>query len=70
LDDGNKLDCERFFVVTVTHNFFSGLKRLRRSEFETTDIELNAIAPAAKTGFITIPIGANTPAAIGISAAL
>ncbi len=30
-------------------------RRLSRSEFDTTDTELSAIAPAAMTGFKSIP---------------
>jgi len=46
------------------------VKRLRRSELETTETELRAMAVAAYMGFITIPNGARIPAATGINPVL
>src|SRR5213083_1905854 len=47
-----------------------GLNRRSVIEFITTDTELKPIAAPAMIGFSTIPIPANTPAAIGMSAVL
>ena len=45
--------------------------RRKRNEFNTTDIELNAIAPPAKIGFNNNPnAGHKTPAATGINTML
>lgn len=49
---------------------FLALKNLSSSEFETTDTEDSAIASPASSGLRDIPAKADTPAAIGIPAAL
>ena len=44
----------------------SGRKYLSKSELDTTEIELKAIAKPANSGFKTRPQAINTRAAIGI----
>lgn len=46
--------------------FLPGLKFFKSSEFETTEIELNAIASPASSGFKINPNPKKTLAAIGI----
>ena len=47
-------------------NYFFGLKYLRRSELETTDTELIAMASPASSGLSVRPYLVNNRAAIGI----
>ena len=53
-------------VAAEAGSYFLGLKYLRRSEFDTTDTELRAIARPASSGLRVRPYLVNSRAAIGI----
>jgi hypothetical protein len=58
------------FTSSEVKDYTSVVNLRRRRELETTLIELKAIAPAAKIGFMVIPKDCNTPAATGMRAEL